>query len=93
MQGENTLWREGFVDLLSANLDGAGPLRTVPPSVVMRNWEGSADVESAVAFGKRTGARFVVLGHVLAAGHDSARVTAWLRGRRDAPSCRADRAA
>ena len=78
MQGENTLWREGFVDLLSSNLDGAGPLRTVPPSVVMRSWDGHADVESAVAFGKRTGARFVVLGHVLEAGRDSARVTAWL---------------
>ncbi len=78
MQGENMLWREGFVDLLSANLDGAGPLRTVPPSVVMRTWTGHADVESAVAFGKRTGARFVVLGHVLEAGRDSARVTAWL---------------
>ena len=78
MQGENTLWREGFVDLLSSNLDGAGPLRTVPPSVVMRSWDGRADVESAVAFGKRTGARFVVLGHVLAAGRDSTRVTAWL---------------
>jgi serine/threonine-protein kinase len=78
MQSENTLWREGFVDLLSSNLDGAGPLRTVPPSVVMRSWDGRADVESAVAFGKRTGARFVVLGHVLEAGRDSARVTAWL---------------
>ena len=69
---------KGFVDLLSSNLDGAGPLRTVPPSVVMRSWDGHADVESAVAFGKRTGARFVVLGHVLEAGRDSARVTAWL---------------
>jgi len=74
----DTLWREGFVDLLSSNLDGAGPLRTVPPSVVMRSWDGHTDVESAVAFGKRTGARFVVLGHVLEAGRDSARVTAWL---------------
>ena len=78
MQGENALWREGFVDLLSSNLDGAGPLRTVPPSVVMRSWDGHTDVESAVALGKRTGARFVVLGNILAAGHDSARVTAWL---------------
>ena len=78
MQGESALWREGFVDLLSSNLDGAGPLRTVPPSVVMRRWSGHSDVESAVAFGKRTGARFVVLGHVLEAGRDSARVTAWL---------------
>jgi len=78
LQGENTLWREGFVDLLSSNLDGAGPLRTVPPSVVMRSWDGHTDVESAVAFGKRTGARFVVLGNILEAGRDSARVTAWL---------------
>jgi eukaryotic-like serine/threonine-protein kinase len=78
MQGENALWREGFVDLLSSNLDGAGPLRTVPPSVVMRSWDGHTDVESAVALGKRTGARFVVLGNILAAGRDSARVTAWL---------------
>ena len=89
MQGENTLWREGFVDLLSSNLDGAGPLRTVPPAVVMRNWNGRTDVESAVAFGKRTGARFVVLGRVLGAGRDSTRVTAWLvdvaRGRRAEP--------
>ncbi|MFL5618240.1 MAG: protein kinase domain-containing protein [Gemmatimonadaceae bacterium] len=78
LQGENSLWREGFVDVLSANLDGAGALRTVPPSVVMRAWTGRPDVESAVAFGKRTGARFVVLGHVLEAGRDSARVTVWL---------------
>ena len=89
MQSENTLWREGFVDLLSSNLDGAGPLRTVPPSVVMRRWDGHADLESAVAFGKRTGARFVVLGNILEAGRDSARVTAWLvdvvTGRRNEP--------
>ena len=78
MAGEDSLWREGFVDVLSANLDGAGPLRTVPPSVVMRRWNGRADVESAVALGERTGARFVVLGHVLEAGRDSSRVTAWL---------------
>jgi serine/threonine-protein kinase len=78
MAGEDSLWREGFVDVLSANLDGAGPLRTVPPSVVMRRWNGRADVESAVALGERTGARFVVLGHVLEAGPDSSRVTTWL---------------
>jgi hypothetical protein len=44
--GDFALWREGFVDVLSANLDGAGPLRTVPPSVVMRSWRGMPDVES-----------------------------------------------
>jgi serine/threonine-protein kinase len=78
MAGEDSLWREGFVDVLSANLDGAGPLRTVPPSVVMRRWDGRADVESGVVLGERTGARFVVLGRVLEAGRDSSRVTAWL---------------
>ena len=89
MQSDYALWREGFVDLLSAKLDGAGPLRTVPPSVVVRRWQGPSDVESAVAFGRRTGARFVVLGHVLTAGHDSTRITAWLvdvlTGRRGEP--------
>lgn len=78
MHSQYALWREGFVDLLSAKLDGAGPLHTVPPSVVMRNWRGPADLESAVAFGQRTGARFVLLGHVLPAGHDSTRITTWL---------------
>jgi serine/threonine-protein kinase len=78
MQAEYGLWREGFVDLLSAKLDGAGPLLTVPPSVVVRSWRGPVDVESAVAFGRSTGARFIVLGHVLAAGRDSTRITAWL---------------
>ena len=37
------LWREGLVDLLSRNLDGAGPLRAVPPTTVIRRWEGRAD--------------------------------------------------
>src|SRR5439155_9969203 len=30
------LWREGLMDVLSRNLDGAGPLRTVSPTVVVR---------------------------------------------------------
>jgi len=34
-------WSEGLVDLLSANLDGAGPLTAVPPSVAIRRWEVS----------------------------------------------------
>ena len=27
------LWHEGMVDVLARNLDGAGPLRTVSPTV------------------------------------------------------------
>ena len=34
------LWHEGLVDVLSRNLDGAGPLRTVSPTVVVRRWSG-----------------------------------------------------
>jgi eukaryotic-like serine/threonine-protein kinase len=78
MQPEHALWREGFVDVLSANLDGAGPLHTVPTSVVMRSWSGRPDLESATDFGRRVGARFVVLGWVMGAGPDSARVSTWL---------------
>ncbi len=45
------LWREGMVDLLSRNLDGAGPLRTVSPTVVVRRWSGRADPQSAAELG------------------------------------------
>ena len=37
------LWREGLGDILSRSLDGAGPLRTVSPTVALRRWEGRAD--------------------------------------------------
>ena len=33
--------------LLARNLDGAGPLRTVSPTLVVRRWEGRADRTSA----------------------------------------------
>ena len=70
------LWHEGLVDVLSRNLDGAGPLRTVSPSVVVRRWSGRADPTSAVELGRRTGARLVVFGGIVAAGQDSVRLTA-----------------
>src|SRR5262249_12464352 len=53
------LWREGLVDLLSRNLDGAGPVRSVPPTTVIRRWSGRADRPSAQALGRSTGARVV----------------------------------
>ncbi|MGH7514388.1 MAG: protein kinase domain-containing protein [Gemmatimonadales bacterium] len=58
------IWREGFVDILSRDLDGAGPLRTVSQSVGLRRWRGRADPASAAAFGKRIGAGLVVFGSV-----------------------------
>jgi serine/threonine-protein kinase len=72
------LWREGLVDLLSRNLDGAGPLRTVPPTAVMRRWTGHADPLSASELGRRTGARLALFGSLVPAGNDSVRVRATL---------------
>jgi serine/threonine-protein kinase len=69
------LWREGMVDLLSQSLNGAGPLRVVPPSVVLRNWSGRADPPSARKLADRTGAGLGVVGSVIAAGRDSVRLT------------------
>jgi serine/threonine-protein kinase len=72
------LWREGLVDVLSHSLDGAGPLRTVSPTVVIRAWKGHADPLSAAELGRKTGARLVLFGELLGAGGDSVRLTATL---------------
>src|SRR5438094_892471 len=68
------LWREGLVDVLSANLDGIGPLRAVSPSVVLHRWTGRADATSAAELGRRTGARLAVFGTLVRAGPDSVRL-------------------
>ena len=72
------LWREGMVDLLSRQLDGAGALRTVPPSVVIRQWSGRPDAASATEAAQRTGARLAVFGALVGSGTDSVQVTATL---------------
>ncbi|HMH55489.1 MAG TPA: BTAD domain-containing putative transcriptional regulator, partial [Gemmatimonadales bacterium] len=58
------IWHEGLVDMLSRDLDGAGPLRTVARSVGLKRWQGGADRESAESFGHRMGAGLVVFGSV-----------------------------
>ncbi|MEO8089516.1 MAG: BTAD domain-containing putative transcriptional regulator [Gemmatimonadales bacterium] len=58
------VWHEGLVDILSRDLDGAGPLRTVAQSVGIKRWKGRADRVSAGRFGHRTGAGLVVFGSV-----------------------------
>jgi len=70
------LWREGLVDVLSRSLDGAGPLRTVSPTLVVRRWGGRGDASAAQSLGRETGARTVVFGGLIAAGSDSVRLTA-----------------
>ena len=69
------LWREGMVDILSRNLDGAGSLRSVPPTLAIRRWNGRADRASALALGRKTGAARVVYGALLRSGPDSVRMT------------------
>jgi serine/threonine-protein kinase len=75
---EHALWREGLVDVVAANLDGAGPLRVVSPSVAVRQWSGRADARSAEALGRRTRARLALFGRVVRAGGDSMRLSATL---------------
>jgi eukaryotic-like serine/threonine-protein kinase len=75
---ELAVWREGMVDYISRNLDGAGPLHTVPPTTVLRRWRGRADRTAATAFGRRTGAGLVVYGQLLRIGRDSVGVVATL---------------
>jgi serine/threonine-protein kinase len=70
------MWREGLVDVLSRSLDGAGPLRTVAPTVVVRRWQGRPDPTSATELGRRTGARLAVFGSLLGAGADTVRLAA-----------------
>jgi serine/threonine-protein kinase len=72
------LWRHGMVDVLARRLDGAGALRTVPPTTVIRRFEGRGDPASAAALGARTGAGLVIYGGVVHAGPDSVRLEARL---------------
>ena len=68
-------------DLLSRTLDGAGPIRTVPPTVVLRRWSGRVDRPSAEELGRRTGAGLVVYGAVISRGRDSVTLRAELLDR------------
>jgi serine/threonine-protein kinase len=75
------VWREGMGDVLSRTLDGAGPIRTVSPTVVLRRWSGRADPASAEELGRRTGAGLVVYGAVVPRGRDSVTLRATLLDR------------
>lgn len=75
---------EGMVDLLSVNLDGVGPIRTIEPRSVLREWRrrvdsGEGDLDDAIAVGRNTRAASVLTGSIVAAG-STARLTAELYG-------------
>ncbi len=70
------VWREGLVDVLSRNLDGAGALRTVAPSTVISQSPIRADAASALTLGTAVGAGLVVVGDLSGLGGDSVRLRA-----------------
>jgi serine/threonine-protein kinase len=81
LQPSLQLWREGMGDVLSRTLDGAGPIRTVSSTVVLRRWSGRADRASAEELGRRTGAGLVLYGAVIPRGGDSVTLRAALLDR------------
>ncbi len=70
------IWREGLADILSANLDGAGPLHAVSPALVMKIGGNRVDRTTATRLGTRTGARLVVFGRIVSAGTGLVRLSA-----------------
>jgi class 3 adenylate cyclase/tetratricopeptide (TPR) repeat protein len=68
------LWREGMVDLLSTNLDGAGGMRTVSPRTLLSRWrseipEGTEPSdEQALQVARLAGAKYALLGSMVALG-------------------------
>lgn len=73
-------WREGMVDLLSTNLDGAGGLRAIDSRTVLARWREVAgtedpDLDTALEVGRRAGARYALLGSVVSIG-DGVRLSA-----------------
>jgi len=70
--GADTTWKVGFVDILSRNFDGAGPLHTVSASATMQSWKGiRSDAGSATQLARHTRARLAVYGQLVRAGRDS----------------------
>ncbi|MGH7589669.1 MAG: tetratricopeptide repeat protein [Gemmatimonadota bacterium] len=71
---EFEVWREGMVDALSATLDGAAGLRAIDSRTVLARWRESVsgnetpDIPTALDVARRSGARYALLGSVVASG-------------------------
>ena len=77
VQGEGLdVWREGAVDLVSSNIDGAGGLRAIDSRTLLARWhetvkEGERpDLATSLDVARRTGARYALLGTAVALGRD-----------------------
>lgn len=80
-----TLWKDGLVDVLSRNLDGAASMHTVSPSAAIKRWNNArVGRDEAFAFAKRTNAQLVVYGSLQPAGRDIVNATVWLLDARSA---------
>lgn len=75
---ELQFWHEGLMDVLAPRLDGAGPLRSVPPSVIAKRWSGRAERSSALDLAREIGAGLALYGQLVGGGHDSVRLSATL---------------
>jgi serine/threonine-protein kinase len=79
--GELSEWREGMVDLLSTNLDGAAGLRAINSRTVMARWDELAgdddrvDEATSLRVAEATQARYALLGSAVGIG-PSVRLTA-----------------
>ncbi len=67
------VWREGLMDVLTANLDGVGDLRAIDTRTVMSRWrsrigEEDAPAEDAVGVARELGARWAVYGQAVELG-------------------------
>lgn len=80
---EMEFWREGMVDLLATNLDGAAGLRALDPRNVLSHWRRefgeSSDAPNrgaALAVASQSGASFAVIGSAVALSDRAIRLTA-----------------
>src|SRR2546426_6601034 len=82
---DSGVWREGLVDLLSINLDGAPGVRVIAPRTVLSRWNANvgrraevADQDAALGVARAVGARFALTGS-LVGGTRSVRLSAGVR--------------
>src|SRR5207249_1978077 len=85
---DSGVWREGLVDLLSINLDGAPGVRVIAPRTVLSRWNADVgrradvvDQDAALGVARAVGARFALTGS-LVGGTRSVRLSAGIRDRR-----------
>ena len=70
------IWREGMVDALSINLDGATEYRTIPSQTVLARWsetvtgDATPDMETQLEIARKAGAKYALSGTALALDSD-----------------------